>query len=487
MIVSLRNHLIIASFCVPVLSGDCLGQHRNANWIIGQNWISFQDGEPNGMLVPEGVVAYGKSSLSDTAGQLRVFQSVSLQPGLFNGSFEIITGCPSCEMFGTGGQDGIFIPVPGDMESAFFFRCAATTSGSEVFKQGLIRLDLGGEGGTASFLQSDFDWILEPACFKRMIVPHADGLNYWFVTQGQGSDAILAFRIDESGASTSPVTTHTGHELDQEQFAGLLVPTLDGTRFVNVSQRSVVVPQENDTSLAALLQFDPSTGIAVPWLTLEGLVHVKGAEFSASGRFLYLADGYWSGDQMVRRLFQYDLDQTDVNGTRVLLDSTLGPLGLNNGFSVLERAPNGRVYVAHEWSSYMGVVNQPDLPAPSCAYVREAFQPSIPVHVLPSFAKRYHDDPPDYTMSLTQGQIRADAWRIVPNPIREEGTLYGSIDGPIMLQWCDVLGRVALETPSVACGGSLALDTHGLSEGPYVLRAIPDSGPINAVRVVVQR
>src|SRR5690606_34182411 len=102
-----------------------------------------------------------------------------------------------------------------------------------------------------------------------------------------------------------------------------------------------------------------------------------------------------------RRVYQYDLEQPDIMGTRVLLDSTLGPMGSNNAFHALERAPDGKVYVAHEWSPYIGVINQPDLPAPQCGYVHGGFLPAHPVRQLPSFPKRYQDDAPDYPMGAT--------------------------------------------------------------------------------------
>src|SRR5690606_15022302 len=99
------------------------------------------------------------------------------------------------------------------------------------------------------------------------------------------------------------------------------------------------------------------------------------------------------------------------------------------------------VYVAHEWSPYIGVINQPDLPAPQCGYVHGGFLPAHPVRQLPSFPKRYQDDAPDYPMGATS--LRGhDGLRLVPNPMDQRSTLYGMPDGVVRLQWWDMLGCV---------------------------------------------
>ena len=160
-----------------------------------------------------------------------------------------------------------------------------------------------------------------------------------------------------------------------------------------------------------------------------------------------------------------------------------------SGFStnIIAHAPDGRIYVSHYVPS-MGVISEPDLPYPQCAYEHDGYLALGAPAFLPACIKRYND-PPVIGPLGTSGRSTIEATAtVLPNPLHGTGELRlpGAI-GSVALQWLDAQGRVVRNSTVSASGDRVPLDATGLVAGHYLLRAQMGEKALVVMRVSVER
>lgn len=227
-----------------------------------------------------------------------------------------------------------------------------------------------------------------PVDEKLTGVKHANGCDLWVITHEYGTDAFYAFLLTENGLNPIPVVSHAGqpHTGDPEYdncVRGYLKASPDGSKLISVTPDGVY--WYCDSILPELFSVDQAAGLITSDFTFPGDTDVVpyydswaipfyGATFSPDGSKLYLSSGFYGP-----HLFQYDLAAGSV--ADILASKTLLNDSLLNAFSdpcALQTGPDGKIYVAHEGSSFLGVINEPDQPGFACNYIDSA------VALLPS-------------------------------------------------------------------------------------------------------
>ena len=255
---------------------------------------------------------------------------------------------------------------------------------------------------------------------KCMVVPHANGIDYWFVAQLAASSVFHAYTINSDGITGAPVISSAGPFAPTDWDHGKMIPTVQGNRFANVVERPNYHPVTSTPESLCLHLFDDATGEVSEAATLPDLHRIKGVEFSPSGRYLYVAD-FWTpvGLSPRRRdLYQYDLEASDVAGSRVLLHSHTSTFPFGSSANVLTLAPNGKIYMAWElFADTLGVIQSPDSVGAQCGFLTEAIQCPSPWINIPAPVKRYHDDALSGQGII--GSTRPIAIGVHPNPSRD--------------------------------------------------------------------
>ena len=181
-------------------------------------------------------------------------------------------------------------------------------------------------------------------------VRHANGTDYWVVVHGWQNNEFLSYRVLPTGLDTVPVRSQVG------SYHGPPGPAV--TSYGRVSLRA----SPDGRRLAAgvpnrgveVFDFDNINGqvrnprpINFPMLTgFDGY----GLEFSANSNVLYVAD--------IISLYQ------------VAMGSALTPIQLGaSKFSLLQRGPDNRIYVANYQARALGVVAAPDVVGPGCGFL----------------------------------------------------------------------------------------------------------------------
>ena len=489
------NHPITfgnALVCILVLALPALtrGQLRNANWLWCSYWLSFASGVP--VNLPPSPYFCPAASLSDTAGNLLLYfidgnGSPSSTVGVRSADHQLIAGNPSFD--GTFGESvtpgAIFIPKPGDVDRAYLIAWNRIP-GVEAKRFGVLEVFVGNATDPPQVLSSEYAWFMTGASRKRMVIPHDNGMDYWFVAQMEGTNEYHAYQVTSAGLSSTPVVSTAGAVMPPDFNWGKLIPTVDGTRFVSVSETLGFTEPTVAPSITEVLSFDPAAGVIQHQLTLDAPARMDGVEFSPSGRFLYVMRWFYANPVITHELYQYDLEAADPNLSPFLMDNYVvsGLSGIST--NILSHAPNGRIYVSHYVPS-MGVINEPDLPCPQCDYAHDDFLASTGPRMLPSFIKRYNDPPPLGPMGVRDPTSNRLAI-VQPNPLAGAGELrLSGATGPVSLEWLDVQGRVVRKSTPSAIADRMPVDATGLADGHYLLRAqVGEKAPV-VVRVSVER
>lgn len=183
-------------------------------------------------------------------------------------------------------------------------------------------------------------------------VPNADGTGFWVITATGGG---------ETGNKNM-----VAHEFDGDGPTGTIVrsemSTANGNQFgtINMSQDMTKLVQHlgfsNGTSQLRLMSFDAETGVItelVSWNAPAWGNNGYSADFSPDGRWVYATRIFGTG-----RLFRYDIQthttKTDLEANAVSID-TIGSSG-----GQVRRGPDGKMYVARQGESLVGVVNDPN-------------------------------------------------------------------------------------------------------------------------------
>lgn len=241
--------------------------------------------------------------------------------------------------------------------------------------------------------------------------------------------------------------------------------------------------------IVQLFQFDDTTGTVSYEMTFPGHRRSYGIEFSGDGSKLYV-----SGiDSMEHYVDQYDLsldDTTAIQNSRHRVYAfayAIDPMMDWPGAMVL--APDGRVYLTHHFSStsWMGIIDQPDVVGPGCGLVWNALDisPSALVHSFCNQMKRYHDS--EFTAGLHPPAPRP-ALNLWPNPIETHAWLDGVPErGAVQVRWRDTAGRGLREEQLQGNGFGVLLTVGELSDGVYTVELLHSGDRLGVVRAMVRR
>jgi len=462
--------------CATMLSA----QARNTHWLTANCWLSFSTATNQVLPMPPEMGPGGLMSISDPNGQLLLTYSGLAE--LRDGQFQLVENQQSAPMF-WGESTSLFMPVPGQPERTFLFHYRYFSA--DVRKFGFMEIGPDGVDGQMSVTDTGTLWFMLNPARKCTGIAHANGEDYWFLTQAGGTNEVHAFRIGVLGVDEGPVVSPGGVVLAPELQTGFMVASAQGDRFISQAY-NVMVPNE---TFIELYTFDPATGTASlqhSFADMSG--QYWGAEFSPSGRYLYILkqDGVddGSGNSTWRyTLYQYDLLQTDIESSRLTIATQnyfLGGMGFSKNNMAL--APNGKIYINRFPTSGFAVINAPDEGSMACAFEETGWSMGECTPSVPHMMKYYHDD-----LGLGAPELNEPALTVWPNPLQDKGTLRHAADGPVHLRWSDALGRVVLTGRGMVIGGQLELHTGSLATGQYLLSVTHVSGRSVTTRVNVMR
>lgn len=318
-----------------------LAQQKQGNiWIFGRNaGLDFNTSPPTPITNTSLNTWEGCASIADEDGQLLFYtdgiwvwdKNNVIMPNGFS-----LSGDPSST------QSGVIVPKPGDENIYYIFTVDARIGELEY-----STVDMRLNNGLGDVIEKNVR-LLDSSTEKISSVAHANRKDIWVLGHEMGNNKYYAWLVTDQGVDLNPVISEVGspHVGGGDESIGYLKFASDN--------RKVAVAGFGLLDFVEVFDFDNATGS----LTFEskytgfGADGPYGVEFSPSSQYLYISERVDATS-----LFQVVVGTPsgDINaaGTRLISDFNFGALQL---------APDGKIYLARDERTYLGIIHEPDLP-----------------------------------------------------------------------------------------------------------------------------
>jgi len=469
---------------------------QNDNWILFQsgvkmswtaNGIQFDSVFPISYIDNQTMT----SSVSNTSGQLLFYASAGT---IWNNNFELMNGAPdtttyATTMFTRPNRPNI-LPVGNDT-SIYYTYFAPSGEELPLFPAALIRYKVnpwyvnlwqtndGKVLGTDTLYNGSHE-----STTTLNVTKHGNGQDYWIIFHPLDTDTFMTWIQNFDGSLSGPFYQKTGpyHTYDVPR-AYMLAFNTQGTRMALITFFN-----------AWIFDFDRCTGLLSNQTVIDSCTNcfddyqngnyfssnfVSGC-FSPEGNMFYI--------NRVDSLIQFDLSNypNSINRT-VVWNNTSIPFP-QNGFQAIGDLKLGRdnkIYVGSATSgsalpdsgnTYLGVINQPDMPGTACDFVRfgiycngyrsifDLWSGSVNYELGPLVGS-----PCDTLITTSLSELNPTSQiTLAPNPAQTQATLTwsGMQEGTFVLR--DMLGRAVLSEQLNSPSGTTRLDLSALPKGIYL-------------------
>ncbi len=296
----------------------------------------------------------------------------------------------------------VLVPDPGVSNQFYLFTAGVTSTTNPGLRYSLI--DLNQNNGLGAVTQKNVMLDPHPINDGLLAIRHGNGRDWWIIHKRREflSDTMFSYLVTPTGI-IGQVPQKIGSLVESGFYRFAINP--QGNLIAGVSMYGKL----------ELFDFDRCTGQLsnhryirdAPLPTADERDYFWSGEFSANGRYLYVGTA-----NATAYLFQFDVLDSNIFGSRVTLDSIDVPLYPGGE---LRRGPDNRIYRAIAWNNgvqfnypypdsawnvyntHLSVINHPDSAGPACDYQ--------PFSVYLPNCRTYLGLPnnPDYTLGALVG------------------------------------------------------------------------------------
>ncbi|MGB5428837.1 T9SS type B sorting domain-containing protein [Eudoraea sp.] len=365
------------------------GQGEASNWYFGNEaGIRFNnDGSVTALKNGKLNTFEGCAAISDTFGNL-LFYTDGVT--VYDQTNEIMQNGGGLYGDPSSTQSALIIPKPQDPNLYFIFTVDTTISETDPdFGLNYSVVDISLNNGKGAVIQKNVNLLRDCSEKISAVLKDCSDNSIWVLTLAAADGTLgrlntfYAYEINTTGVVNTPVKS-TFDDLFVNDPRGYLKLSADGTKMVSA----------NVTSGLYLYDFDATTGtlsnqqritIGTPYQFAYGV------EFSPNSDYLYVhsSNNVLDNSDQLSQLLQYDLTETDISASEVLLDSREIFRG------ALQMANNGKIYrtIAMNYfqgTPYLGAINNPDEKGTASNYEHKAvFLAGNATQGLPPFIQSF--------------------------------------------------------------------------------------------------
>ncbi len=371
----------IATFLMLFITCLVWTQNQTSWWYFGRN-AGVYFGKDSVQSVVNGALTTeeGCVVIANNAGNL-LFYSDGIT--VWNSNHEVMMNGAGLKGDPSSTQSGIAVQRPMNPSQYYLFSVAAT-AGASGLTYSLV--DMTKDGGKGMVVQEQKNvQLATPVTEKLTSVLHRNGKHFWVLVHGWKNNEFLAYLVTENGVAPQPVVSKIGsvHEPDPATPTSLL--NTQGYMKANPDGTNIALALE-ETNVVEMFDFNSETGVVSRPISVKmpDKSYVYGVEFSADGSLLY-ATAAGTGE-----LYQYNLQA----GSDSLIQQSLIRVGKTpNGewIGALQLASDGKIYFPIYQTSYLGVIEHPNLLGQGCGFKLNAIELSGKKCALglPSFIQSY--------------------------------------------------------------------------------------------------
>ncbi len=301
-------------------------------------------------------------------------------------------------------QSAIIVPRPGTYNYAlkrfdrYFIFTIDVNNGSNGVRYSEVDMTL--NGGLGDVLTANKNtWLFGTTTTEKIAaLKHSNDCDYWVVGKPVGNTDFYAYLVTSSGVNTTPVISSPGPS------------TTLNFGYMKASPDNKLIAMAHGNNGILVCDFDNTNGILTRKFD-DNLPNADyGIEFSPNSQLLYAAAIGGSGDP---NIYQYDLTAPNnpaFQASRTIVGTTTNTNGANYLIGALQLAPNGKIYVALPGKTFLGVINNPDVPGTGCNYTDMAQSLGGRSHFLglPTFPSTFNV-PPNKIISKTNPRCQNDS------------------------------------------------------------------------------
>lgn len=362
-------------FLIGLLVNTALAQKETNIWYFGKNaGIDFKTGVPVADTTGKLSTEEGCVTICDKNGKL-LFYTDGIS--VWDANHQVMPNGSGLKGHPSSTQSGVVIPKPNTPGMYYLFTLTGSGA-SDGLRYSLINTSLNNNKGDIDTTQKNI-LLHTPATEKLTAVKHRNNKDIWVIAHEWKSDAFLSYLVSEKGINTTPVISKTGstHDGGNVNTQGYMKANPDGT--------NIAVAIE-DSNKFEIFDFDDLTGAVSNPITfiLPAGSYPYGIEFSPDGSVLY---GSAAGTGEV---YQFNLQAGSVEAIQKSA-TVIGKTENKKWIGALQIAADGKIYFPIYGTSYLGVINKPNVVGVDCGYTNNAvfLNNKIAQLGLPTFMQHY--------------------------------------------------------------------------------------------------
>jgi len=352
------RRLLFALLTLSFFARAAQAQRPTDLWYFGnQAGLSFASGTPTPLLDGAMTTYEGCATATTKRGELLFYTDGQT---VWNRQHQPMPGGRRLMGSGSSTQSALIVPDPGS-GNIFYIFTVAPQGAPDGLRYSVV--DMTRDNGLGDVPRANL-LLLTPVAEKLAAVRHANGRDVWVVAHRWNSNAFVSVLVTADGVGGGkPLLSNVGsmNAGPGRNAIGALKFSPDGTKLAAALWR--------ENNKFEVYDFDRRTGKVRNARSFGPYQEAYGVEFSPDGRLLY---GTCNGDTKDKkaaasetRIMQFDL----ATGAAV-------PVGhsSNHKIGALQRGPDGKIYVAREDNSFLGVIQAPNTSGAACGYVDDGLK-----------------------------------------------------------------------------------------------------------------
>lgn len=254
----------------------------------------------------------------------------------------------------TSTQSAIIVKQPSNSNIYYIFT-VDYQGGANGLRYSIVDMSLAAGMGSVTVKNN---LLYTPTTEKLTGVRHCNGVDVWILSHQWNSNNFVAYLLSSTGINTVSVNSAVGNSVTGPSQQTLLDNDAMGSMKISPNGKKLALNLWASKKVE-LYDFNNSTGIVSNSLSLITYTWDSyGCEFSPDGTKLYASGG------IPGSIFQWDIcagNNAAIMASKTQITNEQNVFGLQCG-------PDGKMYVAHNSTQYIGVINNPNALGAACNY-----------------------------------------------------------------------------------------------------------------------
>lgn len=331
-------------------------QKEANNWYFGvRAGLTFQGGTAsplgNGQLYSQ----EGCATASDPKTGALLFYTDGIN--IWNRNHQVINSGNPLKGGPSSTQNALIVPNPANKLQYYVFTVPDLTSSSGVTTTALFYSLVSVENSNCQILSIN-NFLTYEVSEKLTGTLDCNGTGFWVLAHHRTKGIFYSYHVTATGVDAVPVNS---------TYAGRITEFTAGYIKISPDRTKLALATNIKEGYIILFDFNAKTGVVSGYKYLgdeTSLFSCYGVSFSPDNTKLYVSAAT-SPTASKYSVFQFDVSSSNLNAIR----NTMYSLSAGGGFiGALQLAPDGKIYIAQDGSSQLGVIEQPNLSGDKCNY-----------------------------------------------------------------------------------------------------------------------